>query len=104
MTEQNKKERLKALKETRREFVTRATQRVKENNQAIKKIKARLAEGPATIPELAEAAELTTQEALWFVSALKKYGQVAEGAKNRGDSYFPYSLITGNTDSEDPTA
>lgn len=93
MTEQDKKERLKALKEERREYIDRATKRVKENNAAIKKIKTRLAEGAATIPELAEATGLTTQDTLWFVSALKKYGLVAEGAKNRGDSYYPYSLI-----------
>ncbi|MBU2551850.1 MAG: winged helix-turn-helix domain-containing protein [Proteobacteria bacterium] len=104
MTEPEKKERLRNLKNKRREYIQRATQRVKENNAAIKKIKTRLADGPATVPELAQAAGLTTRETLWFVSALKKYGQVAEGAKNRGDSYFPYSLVPENSESEKPAA
>ena len=102
MTDQDKKEQMKALRAERRESVERAKARVKETNAAIKKIKARLAEGSATVPELAEATGLTSQEALWYVAALKKYGQVVEGAKARGDSYYPYELAAETGGEEDP--
>jgi hypothetical protein len=104
MIDQEKKERLKKLKEERREYIERAKQMVKVNNAAITKIKKRLAQGSATVPELAEATGLPTWEALWLVSALKKYGQVIEGAKDRGDSYFPYQLAPEDNQSKEESA
>ena len=104
MSEQEKKALLKALREERREYIDRAKQRVKANNAAITKIKKCLAEGPATVPELAAASGLPTHEALWFVSALKKYGQVVEGAKDRGESYFPYQLAPEENQTQEPAA
>jgi DNA-binding IclR family transcriptional regulator len=44
--------------------------------------------GNGTVPEIASATGLPTEEVLLYVATLKKYGKVAEGAKD-GD-YFRY--------------
>jgi predicted transcriptional regulator len=35
-------------------------------------------ENPKTVPEVAQAVELPTHTVLWHLTALKKYGRVAE--------------------------
>ena len=89
-----RKEALKALKKQRKEFIDRAAERVKRVNQDMGKIKQVLATGPRTVPELAAAAGLSTAETLWYVMAMKKYGQVAEGTKDRTETYYPYELVS----------
>ena len=89
----DRKSGLKALREERRRTIERVRGRVAAVNDAMKKIKAELSEGPRTVPDLARATGLPTEETLWYIMALKKYGKVAEGAKARGESYYPYELI-----------
>ena len=98
MTEQDYKEALKALKEERREFIERARARVKEQNGIFKKIKAAMAEGASTIPEIASSVDLPTESVFWHVTALKTYGQIEEAAK-AGD-YFSYRLVADKEQGE----
>ena len=58
----------------------------------IRRIQEALIAGPRTVPELSEATGLPAVEALWFVTAMKKYGMVSEGEKD--GSYFRYVLET----------
>ena len=90
---QERKAALKVLRNERREFIDRSAARMKSVNQCMNKIRETLMAGPRTIPHLAEAIGLSTAETLWYVMAMKKYGQVAEGGKDRKASYYPYVLV-----------
>lgn len=86
----SRKEALKHLKAARKEQIASATARLKEQRQAVKAIKAQLAEAELTVPEIAAATGLPASEVLWYVATLKKYGEVLEGPK--AGSYFRYKL------------
>lgn len=89
----DRKEALKKLKAERKASIDRAAAHVKAVNRMMGKIKKALAAGPRTVPQLAQASGLSTADALWCVMAMKKYGQVAEGKKERTESYYPYELV-----------
>jgi len=87
-----RKEALKRLREARKPSIERAVRAMKTHRKAIDAVKRQLAEGGKTVPELAEAAELSSADAMWYVATLKKYGVVAEGEKD--GSYFRYELAS----------
>ncbi len=82
---------LKALREKRKDKVARARGILKEQNADIKRLKAEMAAGPKTVPAVAAAVKLPPWKVMWYLAALKKYGEVREGEKD-GD-YFTYELI-----------
>ena len=82
---------LKMLRQERQESIARAKAAIKEQNQIISAIRKALAGEGKTIPELAAAVDMATDVVLKYVATLKRYGIVAEGAKD-GD-YFKYELI-----------
>ncbi len=63
-----------------------------EGRKTKKIVRDALGNGPATVPELAQATGLATQAVLWQVTALKKYGEVRE-AEADGD-YPRYQLVS----------
>jgi predicted transcriptional regulator len=84
---------LKRLREERKETVRAVKDRVKQQNAAARAIREQLGESPKTVPELSEACGMPAADVLWYVSALKKYGRIAEGEKDGG--YFRYELTGG---------
>jgi len=82
---------MKMLRQERAEAIARARDAIKEQNRIISAIRKALADGPLTVPELAERVSMETELVLRYVSTLKKYGVVGEDAKD-GD-YFRYGLI-----------
>ena len=84
------KEAKKKLRLARKEKITAASATLKKQKKAIKAIKEILKDGSRTIPKLAEETGFPTSEALWYIMALKKYGEVVEGEKDGG--YFQYEL------------
>lgn len=94
MTISDSKQALKQLRQHRKAHIERARLMIKEQNKRIAAIKSRLESEPQTVPEIAEALHMDTAEAMVFVSALRKYGQVEEDVKD-GD-YFRYR-IAGRT-------
>jgi predicted transcriptional regulator len=84
------KEALKKLRAERKGSIDKAKSRIKETTGLIKQISAELKDGGKTIPELAEKTGVSTADALWYVSTLRKYGMIAEGPKE--GSYFKYEL------------
>jgi DNA-directed RNA polymerase specialized sigma subunit len=84
------KEALKRLRKEREALIARAKRTIKAQRKRIDAIKARLAEGPQTVPEIAASLTMDTADVMMTVAALRKYGQVVEGAKD-GD-YFKYQL------------
>jgi predicted transcriptional regulator len=78
---------LKQLREIRRNTIAAATAKLKEQKQILTAIKAQL-QWPNTVPEIAAATGIPPQTVLWYVAALKKYGEVKETEKD--GCYFRY--------------
>ena len=90
-SESDKKMALKQLRQDRRQSIKKASAAVKRQRKTIKAIEASLSGGAATVPEIAAHAGIATDEALWFIATMKKYGQVVEEGKD-GD-YYRYTFI-----------
>jgi len=88
-----KKAAMKKLRAARKEWVVKASGRVKVQKKALKAIKGHLEKGAATVPEVAGATEMSADEVLWYMAALKKYGEIVEAEKDGG--YFRYALSEG---------
>ncbi|MGD9975475.1 MAG: hypothetical protein AB7S77_20635 [Desulfatirhabdiaceae bacterium] len=91
-----KTEELKALRRARKNMIQRATEQVKEQKKAIKAIRDVLAGAACTVPEMALATGMGTELVLWYVSAMKKYGEIVESEKD--DSYYRYALAPAKGD------
>jgi predicted transcriptional regulator len=86
------KEALKRLREERRNSIEQGKELIKTQSPLFKKIREQLKEEGKTIPEIAQNTGISSSRVLWMIMALKKYGQIVEGAKN-GD-YFIYQLTS----------
>lgn len=84
------REAMQRLRRERQQIIEAVGARVKEQQKAIKAIKAELQQGERTVPELAAATGLPPDAILWYLMALKKYGEVGEGQAD--GSYFRYRL------------
>lgn len=69
---------LKNLRETHADGVARAQELFKDQKQMKDKFMKLLKERPRTVPELAQETGIPADKVLWFLSSLKKYGDVAE--------------------------
>jgi len=89
---------LKKQRDERGAAVGEATQRNKLRQAVRKQVRETLKAGPGTVPAVAEATGLPTQEVLWHVAAMRKYGDLVESGMD-GD-YCTYSLVveTGEGD------
>ncbi len=63
---------------------------VKESARRKSAIRKALAAGPLTVPQVAEAVAISPADALWLLTAMRKYGLVAEHSVE-GD-YVRYAL------------
>lgn len=50
-----------------------------------------LADGPLTIPEIAEAIGHPSDEVLFWVMGMRRYGKIREVPGANGDGYFQYA-------------
>lgn len=89
-----KKEALKKLRQARQPIIQAAAARLKEQRRALDALQAELQGGERTVPELAAATGLASADVMWYIAALKKYGQVLEGDKD--GSYFRYRLAAND--------
>ena len=92
MQPEERKAALKALKQSRAEAIKANAAQAKQQKKTMGLISGRLAQGPATPPEIAQDIGLSPKETMWYLAAMRKYGKVNEGAKS-GD-YFNYELNT----------
>jgi len=92
------KEAMKELREDRKAKIKAAKARMKEQRKTIKAIKEQLKDSPQTVPEIAAATGIEPSNVLWFIAALKKYGQIIEGEKD--GSYFRFGLAKKTSDEE----
>jgi predicted transcriptional regulator len=81
---------LKALREAHRDTVERTQALLKEQQAFRKRLREVMAHGPQTVPEIAAAADLPSEEVLWHVMAMKKYDLVREVGKD--GEYYQYVL------------
>lgn len=51
-----------------------------------------LKEGPKTIPEVAKALGIKTNEAMWWMMGYNRYGYIAPTGEENDDGYFEYKL------------
>ncbi|NLD35940.1 MAG: winged helix-turn-helix domain-containing protein [Desulfatiglans sp.] len=85
------KERLKALREERSSMIERNKELLKKQNSDSGLIKKGLKEGAKTIPELEKETGIRSDIILYYISTMKKYGEVTEAGHSAG--YFRYSLV-----------
>lgn len=82
---------LKQLREEHKETVVRAQELLKEQNAIRKQIRQAMKDAPKTVPEVAEATGLPTDQVLWHITAMKKYDLAVEGEMD--GEYFQYALV-----------
>jgi predicted Rossmann fold nucleotide-binding protein DprA/Smf involved in DNA uptake len=66
---------------------------VRDEQMMRRKILAALADGPLTVPELAEVLGSPTHEVMFWVMGLRKYGWVAEIKEVNDDGYYQYQVV-----------
>jgi len=54
-----------------------------------------VADGPATIPQIAERLGVPTHEAVYWVMGMRKFGLLIESHEVDDDGYFSYGAIGG---------
>ncbi len=81
---------LARLRGERQAQVAAARERIREQGRVLRLIRRHLEKGPDTVPGIARATGLSPREALWFLTAMRKYGLASEGDKQGG--YFQYAL------------
>ena len=86
---------MKALREKRKGFIKAAAAKMKRQKKAIQAIRDQLKNGAQTVPDIAAATSAPTAETLWYVAALKKYGEIKEAQKD--GSYFKYERVEAKT-------
>ena len=85
-------EMLAALRNQHRDRVKQTQALLKEQQTIRKALSRAMQAGPRTVPQLAEATGLPAHEVLWHVTAMKKYGLVAEAGLNEDYEYYLYGL------------
>ena len=87
---QAKKAAMKTLREARKTLIKAASTKMKHQKKAIEAILDQLKDGAQTVPTIAAATGVSTAETLWYMAALKKYGEIKEAEKDGG--YVKYQL------------
>ena len=64
--------------------------RSREQKKILGRLRDALQGGSRTVPEISSATGLDSRLVLFYVMAMKKYGEVVEGEER--DSYFEYAL------------
>ncbi len=86
----DKKEAMKALRQSRKALIKATSAKMKTQKKAIRTIRDHLKEEARTVPQISTATGISSAETLWYVATLKKYGVIKEAEKD--GSYFKYEL------------
>ena len=81
---------LKRLREEHAGTVNRTRELLKERQKVYKKIRLAIKDESKTVPALGEALEMLPHEVLWYITAMKKYGTIAEDGMS--GEYVLYKL------------
>ncbi len=86
----------KALRKFRKKEISEISKKVKEQRKTINAIMESLKDKAATVPEIAQATGISSDNILWYLATLKKYGKITEAEKI--DGYYRYDLSEGKND------
>jgi hypothetical protein len=75
------------------ELLREAREVIREEPLMHRPIREALAEGPLTIPQIAEAIGHPTEETVYWVMGMRRYGHLVELEEADDDGYFPYRAI-----------
>jgi len=81
---------LKQLREEHKHRVEKAQAYLKDQQVFRRELRKAMKGGPKTIPEIAEAVQLPSDQVLWHVMAMKKYDLVREVGMQA--EYYQYQL------------
>jgi biotin operon repressor len=84
------KEAMKQLRAARKEQISAAAARMKQQKKDVEAIKQQLGDDAGTVPQIADATGIPSSDVLWYIAALKKYGDVVEAEQDAG--YYHYRL------------
>jgi predicted transcriptional regulator len=90
MSEKERAEALKRLREEHKETVTRSRALLKEQQAKRKAIQEALEEGPKTVPEVADLTGFASHDVMWHMMAMKKYDLIKE--LELDGEYYRYQL------------
>ena len=83
-------EMLKELREVHKDTVEKSQAYLKDQQAFRKELQNAMKGGPKTIPEIAEAAQLPSDQVLWHIMAMKKYDLIREAGME--GEYYQYQL------------
>jgi predicted Rossmann fold nucleotide-binding protein DprA/Smf involved in DNA uptake len=81
---------LKELREEHKDTVEKAQAYLKDQQALRRELRKAMKGGPKTVPEIAQGAQLPTDQVLWHVMAMKKYDLVREVGMEA--EYYQYQL------------
>jgi len=88
-----KKDTMKRLRQERKKKIIEIATLVQSQKIAVKAIKEQLKNDVGTVPQIARETGISPDKVLWYIAALKKYGEINEAEKDGG--YFRYVLTEG---------
>ena len=88
-----KKDAMKRLRQERKQKIKAVAATIKAQKEAVKAIKGQMQNDVGTVPSIARETGISPEKVLWYIAALKKYGEISEAEKDGG--YFRYVLTAG---------
>ncbi len=92
-TDKQKKEKkaaMKMLRQERKQKIKEIAATMKAQKEDVKAIKEQMKNDVGTVPSIARETGISADKVLWYIAALKKYGEIIEAEKDGG--YFRYVL------------
>jgi len=80
------------LRKQHRDSVKEAQVLLKEQQSKRKAISRAMQGAPKSVPQIAEASGIPAHEVLYYVAAMKKYGDVVEAGLDENYEYYLYRL------------
>jgi len=88
-----KKAAMKRLRQERKQKIKAIAATMKAQKEDVKAIKEQMKNDVGTVPSIAQETGISPDKVLWYIAALKKYGEISEAEKDGG--YFRYVLTAG---------
>ena len=89
------KERTRMLIEMRKKYsatVKQAQSLLKEQQAVRKLLEKAMTNGPRSVLQLARETGLSTDDVLWHVASMKKYGSLLEAGMDESGNYYLYAM------------
>ena len=91
-----KKDAMKRLRQERKQKIKEIVATMKAQKKAVEAIKEQVQNNVGTVPRISRETGISPDKVLWYIAALKKYGEINEAEKDGG--YFRYVLIAESSE------